>query len=363
MAVLAVVLVLLQRYTSARALHRIYYDCKVSQNLVAPGEPFTITSTVENHKRMMVPFIRLVEQFPPNIDLRIKADEIFYGQTDVELTTRFYMMPNQIYSREMEATLPERGCYHLRPGILYGGDYLGLEEHEQYFPVREEVVVMPHSADCPALDKTLGDYLGDMSVNRFILEDPMLNVGFREYTGREPLRSISWTQTCRSGKMMVKNYDHTLDLAVTILLNIQTDYLTEENNKRIEDCYRLVRSVSEALEEKRIKYNFFTNATIAGYAGTWSNIGDGLGDSHFRYLMEGMGRAVNYAVCDFSRTLDAACRQAERSHSFIIVTPYVDEKWEMELRMLERRSQSGGICVLTPDLLAEDSNIDEEVCA
>jgi hypothetical protein len=308
----------------------------------------------------------MMEHFPPDITLYMEADELFYGATDVQLTSRFYMMGKEIYTREIEASLPKRGSHHFRPAIVYGGDFLGLEEHEKFFPVREEVVVIPDRVDCAALDQMLGDYLGDLSVNRFILEDPMLTIGFSEYTGREPMRAISWKQTCRLGQMMVKNYDHTLDLSATILLNIKTTHLTEESVARIEDCYRLVRAACEYLEEKRIKYNFFTNATIAGFAGTWSNIGDGLGDSHFRYVMEGLGRAVNYPICDFSRTLYNAFYQAERSHSFIIVSPYEDEEWMDELYRLRKRSM-GPVCILTPDLLEKEepakADFDEEVSA
>ena len=359
MAVLAVTLLVLQLCTGLRALHRIYYDCKVSDNLLSPNEPFTITTTIENHKRMMVPNIRMQEHFPPDMELHMEADEIFRGATDLQLTSRFYMMGNEVYTREIEASLPKRGCYHFRPAIVYGGDYLGLEEHEKFFDVREEIVVMPDTVDCPGLDQTLGDYLGDLSVNRFILEDPMLVIGFSEYTGREPMRAISWKQTCRTGKMMVKNYDHTLDMAVTILLNIKTTFLTEESEARIEDCYRLTRAVCEYLEEKRVKYNFYTNASIAGFAGTWSNIGEGLGETHFNYVMEGLGRAVNYAVCDFSRILGKALYSAERSNSFIIISPYQDEDWQPELQQLKRKA-SGSLCVLTPDILGDQQSYQPE---
>ena len=364
MAALAVTLLILQICTGPRAVHRLYYRCEVSKNLVSPGEKFTITTTVENHKRMMVPNVRMLEHFPPDIDLHMEADELFRGATDVQLISRFYMMGNEIYTREIEASLPKRGSHHFRPAIIYGGDFLGLEEHEKYFPVREEVVVIPDEVHCSNLDQMLGDYLGDMSVNRFILEDPMLTIGFSEYTGREPMRAISWKQTCRLGQMMVKNYDHTLDLSATILLNIKTTHLTDESLARIEDCYRLTRAVCEYLEEKRIKYNFFTNATITGYAGTWSNIGSGLGETHFNHLMEGLGRAMNYATSDFSRVLERAQQQADRSSSFIVITPYEDDEWQFELRELRRKSY-GSVCVLTPDILGDQQSYrpNEEVSA
>ncbi len=357
MAFLAVVLFVLQRYTAARALSCITYNCEPNKHLVEPNEVFTLTTTVENRKNMLVPFIRMLENFAPEMQLHFKADEVYYGATDIQLTSRFYMMPNQIYSREMDVSLPTRGCRHIRQAMLYGGDYLGLQEEEQYFSVNQEVVVIPELLNCPTLDKTLGSYLGDVSVNRFILEDPVLTVGFREYTGREPMRAISWSQTSRVGKLMVKNYDYTLDMAVTILLNIKTDMLTEESNARIEDCYRITRTVCEELEEKRIKYNFYTNATISGFAGTWSGIGEGLGDTHYHYVVEGLGRAVNYAYCDFSNLLHKAAESSDQNNSYIIITPYEDDEWQAELRRLRGRS-SGSVCILTPDIIP---SIAEEV--
>ena len=53
---------------------------------------------------------------------------------------------------------------------------------------------MPRRAASPSFDMLLGGMIGDISVNRFIFEDPMLTIGFSDYTGREPMRDISWTR-------------------------------------------------------------------------------------------------------------------------------------------------------------------------
>ena len=361
---LAIILFLVEKYSLQYALHRVYYGCEPSQHLIDPDESFTITSVVENQKKMMVPFVRMVENFPADIQLDLDKSAVYHGNNEVQVTSRFYLMPNQVFTRQVDAKIPQRGCHYFRQAVLYGGDFLGMKENVQYYNNHQEVVVMPKSVDCPALNKTLGDYLGDLSVNRFILEDPVLTIGFREYTGREPMRAISWKQTCRLGQMMVKNYDHTLDLSVTILLNIKTDHLTEESLARIEDCYRLTRAVCEMLEEKRVKYNFFTNATIMGFAGTWSNVGEGLGETHFNYLMEGLGRAMNYATSDFSRVLERVELQADRSSSFLIISPYDDDEWQPALQQQRRRAY-GSVRVLTPDILGEQQSYQptEEVSA
>lgn len=353
---LAIILFAVEHYSLQHALSRVYYSCQPSRHLIDPDESFTVVSTIENQKKMMVPFVRMVETFPLAIELDVNEKGVYHGSNDVQLTSRFYLMPNQVYTRKVEATIPQRGCHYFRQAVLYGGDFLGMKENVEYYNNYQEVVVMPRSIDCPSLEKTLGDYLGDMSVNRFILEDPVLTTGFREYTGREPMRSISWTQTSRFGKMMVKNYDHTLDLSITILLNVKTPYRTEETEARVEDCFRLVRAVCETLEEKQVKYNFSTNASISGFAGSWSEIGEGLGGNHFLTVMEGLGRATSMSTEAFSVTLDRAYHRAESGRSFIVVTPNIEPEWQADLQKLQELS-AAPLCILTPDLIHSDEEV------
>ena len=89
---------------------------------------------------------------------------------------------------------------------------------------------------------------------------------------------------------MVKNYDYTQDVSVTIVLN--TDY----GRKTLKDP-RLVEAFSwppsaPFLERKKIKYSFLTNATAAGNLGCWSLLAEGLGTNHFYTILEGLGRAT-----------------------------------------------------------------------
>ncbi len=357
LVILVIILLIVERYSLQYALHRVYYRCETSRNLVDPDETFIVSSTIENQKNMMVPFVRMTENFPVDIELNVDESGVYRGNNQLQLTSRFYLMPKQVYTRHVEARIPQRGCHYFRTATLYGGDFLGIKENVEYYNNFEEVVVIPRSVDCPKLDKTLGDYLGEMSVNRFILEDPVLTIGFRDYTGREPMRSVSWTQTARFGKMMVKNYDHTLDLSMTILLNVKTPYRTDESEERVEKCFSLVRAVCEHMEEQQVKYKFVTNASIAGFAGSWSEISEGLGRNHFDTVMEGLGRATSLATEPFSAILDRAFRQSERGRSFIVITPQIDDSWQPELRHLEELS-STPVCVLTPDILAEEKEAD-----
>lgn len=203
-----------------------------------------------------------------------------------QLTTAFYLMPRQRLTRTLQAKLPKRGRYLFLGCRINGGDLLGLQDDYRTLSLFKEVVVMPRRAASPSFDMLLGGMIGDISVNRFIFEDPMLTIGFSDYTGREPMRDISWTQSARLGRMMVKNYDHTIDLSVTILLNVQSVLNVFEEDDKLEECCSIARSVCEQLESKHIQYSFLSNAIPSGTTSLYTDIEQGLGSGHFYGVME-----------------------------------------------------------------------------
>lgn len=357
--ILAAALWAAQRLSLQWALKGVTYDVSSSQALVDCGEEFTVTTTVENNKALPVTFLSMEEKLPLGICLPGGEIQLSSTQDCSLLTTTFYLMPHQRYQRAVTVSLPCRGRYLFRGCTMRGGDFLGMSDTLEYYHMLREVVVMPRQVTCPEIDATLGGFLGDISVNRFIMEDPVLTIGFREYTGREPQKSISWTQSARFNRLMVKNYDHTLDLSVTVVLNVEflndpncPPLGTEEIHSQIEDCFSLARAACEVLEDKGIQYSFLTNATAAGALGLWSSISEGLGSSHFFAILEGLGRATYSCSRPFAHTLEQAARSAEQGRCHIIITPQ-EEPWQKEIYRLQDLT-SGQVCVLTPSLLNQE---------
>lgn len=351
--VLALVFGLLQRYITRHGLQNVYYDCHTSKDLLDPDEDFEIISVVENRKWLPLSFVRLEEIFPKSIELDVDEEDIDCKDGRICLNTRFYLLPRQAFRKTVRAKLPSRGSYFFRFARIYGGDYLGITDEERSCLTSNEVVVMPKALRSKELGQTLGDYMGDVSVSRFILEDPILTVGCREYTGTEPMRAVNWRQTARTGKLMVKEYDHTLDLAVTILLNIKTDKYTAESEEQIERCFSVVRFVCEELEKRKVKYRFSTNAAINGFAGSWSELSDGLGDRHFNLLMESLGRATTVANHSAAWLIERAYLQSEQGRCFIVITPQMDAAFDEELQKL-RKLTTIPVCVLTSDFVEDE---------
>ncbi len=326
---------------------KIDYESSPSVLFAEPDERFEVITVLKNKGWMPFNYIRLVESLPAGIKIEEQTGGLMLregksdGQNDKKMTSSAYLFPRQRLERRVYASLPRRGRFFFRGAFIHVGDLIGIKENTARIYQQKDIVIFPKRAEDQNIADTLGGFMGDISVTRFILEDPVLILGFREYTGSEPMKNISWNQTARSGQMMVKRHDYTLEPSVSVVLNTET----EKGGEVIERCFSIARTVCETLEEKAIQYNFITNATTSNAIGLWSEIPEGLGAKHLSSILEGLGRAGYETTEPFADTVEKLVKGTRHGRSYIIITPSADED---VTRMSERlKNVSGGsVCIL-----------------
>ena len=343
-----IVAAIIERWSIKHSLDGVRYDARLSAQLVEPGEEFQLITTVRNYSRRFIPFVRISEIVPRDVAVDAKKSVSGFDDAHARLNSTIYMMPRQKMTRSLSVSLPRRGRYVFGGATLFGGDFLGLSERVRYAKMEREAVVLPKRIATDDFNQALGGFMGDISVNRFILEDPVLTLGFREYTGREPMKQISWPVTARTGRMMVKNYDHTLDVTVSVVLNIDSVIQGVDCHPYMETCYSMARSVCEMLEDKRITYAFSTNAKAVNQLGPWEYVSDGLGASHLAAILEGLGRAGYVARSSRHALMDDVRRRAESGRAHIIITPTTRDFERYEIDQLANYS-GANVLVMTAE--------------
>ncbi|MCL1804994.1 MAG: DUF58 domain-containing protein [Clostridiales bacterium] len=333
---------LLQKASLKDQLLYISYDCRPDRFQVEPGQAFTIVTTVTNKRRLPVFFLGLEEHLPA--DAAIEGEGLAIRREDdyLRLTNTVFLMPKEVLTRSIKASLPKRGRYLFRGAYIYAGDFLGLEERYTSFPLTREIVVYPAPSKERYFYPVIGSLFGEQSARRFLLEDPILSSGFREYTGREPQRYISWPQSLARGRLMVRQFDHTQDLSVAILLNTDCGGYDRQEPTLIEEAFSMTRSVCEVLEEKKVRYSFLTNASTAGATGQWSYVASGLGPRHFFTIMEGLGRATYDYGEPCGSLFYRAEKRTEHSQAFIVVTT----RWTQSLQAMIQRLEVVSGCTV-----------------
>lgn len=339
---IAALAVVLQQLAGKRALDSLEESHRTSADIVEPDERFDIIITFSNHSKMFLPYIKYRERMNEGFNTYVKASNSFVdGRGDIYVTGTTWLKPHQTLEKHIPVSIDRRGRYLLRELTVYGGDFLGINEQVRSYKRMNEVIVYPREAPSGKIDKVFGGFLGDISVSRFIFEDPVLTLGYREYTGREPMKMISWTQSARSNGLMVKKYDYTLEPSVSVALNIATDIPGSEED--IEKCFSIARTVCHKLEDQGIKYDFRMNSVMIGAMTFRCYVTEGLGKRHFYTILESLGRASYTVTCPSEEIVDLAVRNTGSSHGIIFITPGGEPQVEARARQM---AESAGVTML-----------------
>lgn len=322
-AVIIIAFIVLQYRIAEMSMRYLSYICSTDSVLVEPDEAFCFESSVTNAWRLPVLYVGLYEQFEKNFSIEAaKKEKSFFGDS-----TRYHFIigPNKTIHRKIELKACKRGEYAIGRVILETGDILGVRTSCNTFNMEKRVVVKPKRSDSATLKETLGGYLGDEIVRRFILEDPVLNYGYREYTGHEPMKSIAWKQTARTGRMYVKEYDHTCEKNAGVILDIE-----KANEEEIENCFEIARMVCEELEKKQISYDFYSNAKLVGRFGNISWMPEGLGRVNLNNILYAMGRSDGTCLFGLEYLLNMCETKRKSAKGYIVITPkLLPEKKEL----------------------------------
>ena len=290
----------LERYSTAHSLDDVQGRLEVEDHLVEAGEPAVIHLVVRNSgprwKMFLAAKLHLNKEFLPCAEHHITQDQTGWGHT-VRFTT--WLRPGQEADFSTALRLERRGRYVLEPMQVIGGDFLGLVEQSRTERGFHELIVPPRECALPELEEMLGGFLGELSVNRYLYEDPILTAGYRPYTSGDPMRSIAWKQSVRGQGLMVKKWDYTTEPRAVVLVHADTkDY---DHPEPAELCYSMARTVCRRLEEKAVSYRFAANAAFdlllnAALSGEeWRKpleTPQGYGPEHYRKVLEILGRAT-----------------------------------------------------------------------
>lgn len=334
---------LLEHKWAAYALRSLDIHTSCDRPLAEPGQPVTWSAKLDNYSRLSIPFVRLAQGFPN--EAKPVADTAWwkaYGKKSIMSWIAEYRMTLRglrSVTRNVTVTFDKRGIYQVGNYQLSAGDLLGFREAKQ-FGDGKSIVVMPHRSQQQTAIDAVGGFLGDVSVRRFILEDPILTTGFRDYTGREPMRAISWTRTAQTGTLQVKQFDYTAERHVVVLLNTEG-----ADEQQLEECLRLTRSVCEKLEQMKTPYGFRTNGNLPGPVGKVQSMVEGLGEQHLNTILYGLGCADNICFHSFRYLTRQTLKHRKSSDAYIVITP--DDKGDVHACIQELSNAMGApACVL-----------------
>ncbi len=291
---------------------RVEFD--LDSTLVEPGETTTLRCSVHNPNRLPMLFVGLTLHFEPEVtvhaDTGYRRALVSRSSAGTRADHRFFLPAHSSFSTRLRLSLSRRGLQELGRYFIETGDYLGL-----YPIIRSDVIdkkVVCTSGKCEAEELSLlGGEMGEASVRRFILDDPTMLLGYRDYTGREPMKQISWKQSAKVGKLMVRQNDYTTDRVAVVMVNMDCS-----RRPSLENCLKLVRTVCEQLEGKKIPYELMSNGDLL-------SIPEGVGRAHLFFILRRLGLSRLAGFTTFDSLVERCVRRRRGNCSYIVITPAV----------------------------------------
>lgn len=316
---------LLNYLVLAYGFDRLTYRMELATSVFEPGEEIEITSIVENRKLLTVSYLEVHEFFPDGFSKKCNSYPLF-------------IMPYQRVRRTYKVTGEKRGLHNIGELHLKLGDFIGFKSEHKYLKEEREIIILPRKADLAQDLVPVGALTGDVSVRRWIVDDPLMTIGIREYTGTEPQRYIHWPSSLRYGDLMVKNFDFTTDNSVMVILNIETmkPCWRPVEEGIIEEAISLARTVIEEFEEQRIPYGFASNAHNDSEQRRGFLYHPGLGQGHLNQFLETLGR-IHYRIPSFFElTLRDIRRMQGNYTTAVIITPRILDTYIEPINLLNK---------------------------
>jgi hypothetical protein len=289
------------------------------------GQEIEVSSVVENNKMLSVSFLKVEEHFPPHFSVPKNIYSMF-------------IMPFQRVRRKYKVSVNKRGCHRIELANLELGDFVGFRSEQRKMPISQKVVVLPKKVELSESIVPLGALGGDLSVRRWIIDDPLITIGIREYTGNEPQRFIHWPSSAKFGSLMVKKFDFTTDNSVLVIINVETmkpcwKAIEEE---LIDEAVSLARATLEEFESLSIPYGLVTNAYNEEADAKGFIHHTGLGAAHLGTLLHALGCIQFRNPGFFENTLRDVRRMRGNYTTAVIITPRILETYIEPLQLLAK---------------------------
>ncbi|NHN30573.1 DUF58 domain-containing protein [Paenibacillus agricola] len=329
------------RYWGQRGLK---YERFFSTKACFEGDEVELVERISNRNIIPVPWLRLESlihaglKFQSQTNLDISDGSLFQNHKSL-----FSLMPFTQITRRHRILCSKRGCYRLNTASLTCGDILGVYKNTIKIALNVELLVYPRPADLEDFTMPSHSWQGDISVRRWIVEDPFMISGAREYRYGDPLKGVNWKATARSGKLQVHQLDYTADHRLMILLNVEDHekMWSQVNDEALfEQGISYAAAIAAKAIEQGMETGFATNAYLIDAPREAVLIDPRNGPAHMGFLLETMAKLVAGRRIPFDDLLGEIAALGTSNLDIVVISAYMGEKMIQPIEQLRRNGNA-----------------------
>lgn len=329
-------------------------DCErsVSQTTVQQGDSVQVQVTVTNRRGWPIPWIYFEDYHQPDFPRRGENKRLAI------------LMPGQSVTLRYDLQCPRRGYHRVGPLLMESGDLFGLQRRFRTGERRDYVAVLPTIAYIETFNIATRRPQGPVRISNRIYEDPTRINNIREYVPGDPLNTVHWKATARTGRLHVKTHESSTVQGGTLVLDLHGDsYFPDGRDERVELAVTVAASIAYLLQMSGEQVGLLTNARDAAEAARYERAGidavtryeadDHLGGEEegtrisplsvetrrgpeqARRIIENLARVLPGHGLDATGMVLSEFRRLPRDAALLPVVPIVDERLALTLSSMK----------------------------
>lgn len=262
MPIVLIPIILFLLYQLERRIFSGYWDRNLEVKLdfdkksVVEGKKAGLTEVVTN--RNFIPLHILQVNFQTDTGLTFSEETNSSVSDRVNVIDVFSLRFYSRITRKLEVICEKRGYYSILQTSINASDFFSPDIHYATREQRTSLYVYPRRLPYERIEPLFMQLSGDVLTKRLLYEDNFTFRGIREYAPTDPMGSINWKATARTGQVKVNIHDHTASPRVTLVLNVEEPGILFET-ELLEDSIRICMSLAEELMGKGIPVALLTN--------------------------------------------------------------------------------------------------------
>lgn len=354
----------LTRWLSRRWAHALSATRQCSAGEVEIGETVMVSLKLKNSDRWRIVWI-LLEDVLPRGSLANPHPALKLDGSNLRLCSIAGGDPKlHIY----KLTALRRGYYQLGPLIAETGDLFGLHRRFHTVTKTDALLVLPKIIPLVGYDVASQRPVGEVRVMYRMLEDPTLVSGIRKYQNGDPMRSVHWRATARTGTLQSKQYQPTSVAGATLVVDLHRQSNPDHHEPvRSDLAVTAAASIAHTLMQMQQQFGLVSNGRDAAdrmaeeqlreFASRDSAqrqsamlshsdrlrpviVPSGRGPDHFIAIHKTLARLERTDGLELQDLLIEAQSRLPRDTTVLVIVQQVDESAALALGMLRRQGYS-----------------------
>ncbi|URN93882.1 MAG: DUF58 domain-containing protein [Candidatus Pristimantibacillus lignocellulolyticus] len=353
----ALIIVIAQYYWYRRfVLRHVDYTRHFNKTVCFEGEEIEMIEQISNNKRLLIPWLYIESQLEASLKFG-KSDNfaVSSGSLYQNHHSFFTLRGFTKITRKHKMTPMMRGKYKLNTVSVTSGDLMSLAKVNRSIQLNGKLTVYPKPMAIPLDNIPYHSWQGDVSVKRYILPDPFVVAGTRQYEAGDTFKQINWKATARAGSLQVHQYDFTANRKLMVVLNVDDRegmWRVVSNPSMIEDGIRYVAGITEEVIKQGMQAGFATNMRTADQTNSLY-IEPNSGENHWLSMLDVMATLELERTESFSELLDAIIASKVSYTDFLFLSSFWNEELEAQLNQL-RSNNNAALCLQLSDVQNAD---------